>query len=519
MPLTVSLQFPTGRYAAASWSDKDTVEWPPHPVRLCLGLLDALHNAGNPPDERKALGWLCEQKAPEIVIPADRWTDERVIDGVYVPQNPIYSGMKKLKGVNPPLKPRSFPVVFLDADRPTVFFRWADANVPEEIDGAFKRLVVRLPRLGHSSSLVFASLSASPDIDSDWRIFSEADPSEASDHFRVPWSGLVKSAEDAYAAGDRENEMKKLMEKAASEARKDKLLKPSMSSRGRHDPRHRWVRYMEMNPGSRVCETPWDRNVILLEQTRGSRLGLQSTWQVTEVLHKTLIDRWSRSPSRESMPPWISGHASTGPVRHCHLALFPLPFVGYKHADGHLLGLGLALPKFAKIGLTREQWRSDWQKARDALLGEEGSLKLVADNQSWTMSLKPVSSPTRQQALKPQRWTEPACVWRSITPVILHRHPKPHFKKDPAAWKESCRAILREACEQLSLPAPLEIEPQFASSVAGAPSSAAFAPPPPRVERPPRFHIHASLKFADPVAGPMLLGAGRYRGYGLFVPC
>lgn len=32
MPLTLSLQFPTGRYVAASWGDKDEVEWPPIPL-------------------------------------------------------------------------------------------------------------------------------------------------------------------------------------------------------------------------------------------------------------------------------------------------------------------------------------------------------------------------------------------------------------------------------------------------------------------------------------------------------
>ena len=58
MALTLSLQFPAGRYVAASWGDKDEVEWPPHPARLCLALIDALHKSGNTLGSRDSLKWL-----------------------------------------------------------------------------------------------------------------------------------------------------------------------------------------------------------------------------------------------------------------------------------------------------------------------------------------------------------------------------------------------------------------------------------------------------------------------------
>ena len=521
MPLTVSLQFPTGRYVASAWSDRDAAEWPPHPARLCLGLLDALHHAGNSPDERQALLWLCEQKAPEIVVPSKCRTDARLINGVYVPQNNFGREKKEIH----PRSARSFPVVYLDADRPVVFFHWANAKASEAITGALRRLVARLPRLGHSTSLVFASLNFLPDINSDWRIFGETTANASGTfHLRAPSSQLIESAETAYAAEDRDNELRRLISKV--QTTKDQSLKFSASPRGRYDPCHRWAAYLERKPGSnRVYPTPWDRDVLLLKRIKGSCLGLRSTWQVTEVLHKALLDRWHRSFSSETAPPWISGHAPksgggdpTGPVHHCHLALFPLPFVGHKHADGHLLGLGMALPKPEEIDLSPRQQRLDWDKTLAALLGETGSLELASAGRNWAMTLAPVSDPLPQQALSPLRWTEESRVWRSVTPVILHRHPKPHFKKDPVAWKESCRVILRESCAQLHLPAPVEIEPQFVSSIVGVPSSSSFAPPIPRVGRPPRFHIHANLEFAEPVSGPLLLGAGRYRGYGLFIP-
>jgi CRISPR-associated protein Csb2 len=41
----------------------------------------------------------------------------------------------------------------------------------------------------------------------------------------------------------------------------------------------------------------------------------------------------------------ISGHRPDGaPTTNPHVAYLPLPDVGHEHADGHLLGLALALP-------------------------------------------------------------------------------------------------------------------------------------------------------------------------------
>ena len=33
-----------------------------------------------------------------------------------------------------------------------------------------------------------------------------------------------------------------------------------------------------------------------------------------------------------------------------------------------------------------------------------------------------------------------------------------------------------------------------------------------------RFHLHALVIFAEPIVGPLIVGAGRYRGYGLCRP-
>ena len=522
MPLTLSLQFPTGRYVAASWGDKDEVEWPPHPARLCLALIDVLHKSGNSPAHRAALQWLTKQDPPEIVIPIPQRADVRLLDGIYVPQNPAQAD-----GVQHPRKPRSFPTVFLDADTPTVFFQWPSAEVPPDLREDLAQLVSNLPRFGHSSSLVIVSLSdEAPPNGNAWRVISPTKKDYAGTpefRIRVGWDGLLKSAEDAFDSKGRAEEMASLIATANRTAKPDKTLKPAASPRGRHDPRHRWQGYVE---GSIEApqRTHWDSRILVLAQTHGDRLGLASTWQLAEIFHKTLLDRWGRNSSLGPLPSWLSGHQAgevglrTAPAANTHLAIFPLAFVGTPHATGHLLGIGLALPTPESIGLDAATFRIQWRHALAALLDEKGQIELSPPDKAWTVRLAPEESPDPRQALRPARWTQASAIWTTVTPIILDRHPKPHFNKDPEAWRESCISIIAVACERIGLPKPLEIQVSPHSTLVGVPSASGFVAPASRPGRPGRFHVHASLKFAAPVEGPLLLGAGRYRGYGLCLP-
>jgi len=514
MSITISLQFPTGRYVAAAWHDKESVEWPPHPARLCLGLIDALHRAGNPEDERNALLWLCEQGAPTVVIPEKSQIDEKVFKGIYVPQN------VQKDSLDHPRKERAFPMVFLDPDQPSVFFRWEQAEMPPDMRASLTRLLRRLPRLGHSSSMMIATLGLDIDPANKWTILEPVGKDSIAgtpDHLlRVPWDGLVEAAEVAFDAAGRSDERTLLIEKAS---RTGRAQRPPASPRQRHDPSHRWTGYIESCASSEI-RGPWNQGILILQQDSGDRLGIESTWQITEIMHKTLLDRWSRDPSLGPVPTWISGHApnSTDPAKMCHLAIFPLPFVGRDYADGHLLGLGIALPDPKKLDLEPIKFRLQWKKALGLLLDQNGGVQLVPGDKSWSATFSPLSSPEPKLALRPHRWTHPSRRWKSATPVILHIHPKPHFKKDPQLWRESCRKIIVKCCEQLGLPAPIREEPSLSSALQGVPSAASFVAPRSRSSRPPRFHLHAEIEFPEPVTGPLLLGAGRYRGYGLFVP-
>lgn len=526
MALTISLQFPTGRYVAGRWDDREELEWPPHPARLCLGLIDALHRGGNLPPERAALEWLCAQGAPHLAIPAEAEISRQKLDGFFVPQNPSDLG----NGLQHPRKARAFPLVALDPDQPTVWFHWPAAEAAEEIRDALGSLLERLPRFGHSSSFCLARIADSAPPDSDWQCLEPISPDSTlppEHQLRVPYAGLLAAAEAAFDAADREAEMRKLITAAAKSAKPDKPLKPAASPRGRHDPPRRWQNYA-LAGREPAALTPWDSRLLILRQTSGTRLGIVSTWQVTERLHKAILSNWDDA-GYGPIPAWLSGHEtrpapgqSGAPLRtRSHLAIVPLPYVGATHADGHLLGLALALPRPESAGVTPADLRRQWQQAMAALFGSKETLKLHAHDGSWEIHLQPEAAFSNQpsrQALDPGRWTRPALVWQTVTPILLDRHPKPDFRKNPEAWKESCRKIIRQSCANLRLPEPVRIDPAMIPPLPGVPYAGKFPAPGQRPGMPVRVRVHATIEFPQAIQGPLLLGAGRHRGYGLMLP-
>jgi CRISPR-associated protein Csb2 len=202
----------------------------------------------------------------------------------------------------------------------------------------------------------------------------------------------------------------------------------------------------------------------------------------------------------------VSGHDRDGaPLAGPHLAFVPLAFVGHPHADGHLLGMAIALPQ----DLTSDQRRGVLQvigRVRELRLGRLGIWRVQGD-----ASVRPLWT------LRPETWTadpDGATHWSTVTPVAFDRHPK---TKDRAQYQREVAGMIAAACDSIRLPTPREIVVTAVSAHFGVPPEHAF----PRLHRKDdseRRHAHAILVFDRPVRGPILLGAGRYRGYGLCRP-
>ena len=212
------------------------------------------------------------------------------------------------------------------------------------------------------------------------------------------------------------------------------------------------------------------------------------------------------SKAGDDAPPVLSGHnTDRSPIEGPHVAVVSLTDVGHKHARGHLLGLAVALP--------REIERGDRRTVMQALR-QVHELKL-GDLGVWAVA--PLEPGDNRVGLQGDVWTtarKGATCWATVTPISLDRHAK---AKDAAGQQEEIAGIIRRGCTQIGLPEPSRVVPFPVSPFLGAPGGYEY-PRLPRKDGSKRRQTHAMLWFDEPVAGPVLLGAGRYRGWGVCRP-
>ena len=238
----------------------------------------------------------------------------------------------------------------------------------------------------------------------------------------------------------------------------------------------------------------------------GRRVFLPATLRLTLALRGLLMRRCSDQPP----PEWFSGHrADGGPSAEPHLALVPLPFVGSRYADGRIMGLGLVLPRQLgpqQVGGCLEPIlrHADTGLPRDDLR--------LFDGEWFACGVELETRENPPASLLPGSWTASSRVWASVTPVVLNRH----FDGDD----KLVRAVesVQGACEHTGLPRPQHVLLHPVSLVEGVPHSREFPQLTRKRDGGRQRHTHAVITFEKPVVGPVLIGAGRFRGYGLCRP-
>ena len=264
----------------------------------------------------------------------------------------------------------------------------------------------------------------------------------------------------------------------------------------------RWQGYARptASESAAVPHSVFDPRFVVLT-TSGSRPSLPATLKLTAALRGLLMGECPEQPP----PEWFSGHRPDGKATlEPHMALAPLPFVGADHADGRIMGLALVLP--AEL---------DPQEAggclhpilhdRETGLPREHPL---FGGQWFECRLQLETRERPPMNLDGCTWTRPSRVWATVTPVVLNRH---FDGKDK--WERAAESV-KDMCEHIGLPRPREVLLHPVSRVEGVPTAREF----PRLVRKSdggrRSHNHAVIVFDEPVRGPVLVGAGRFRGYG-----
>ncbi len=271
----------------------------------------------------------------------------------------------------------------------------------------------------------------------------------------------------------------------------------------------RWQGYRKVQGDiqEEIPESDFDSRLVVLGMS-GGRVSLPATLTMANALRGLLMRNCPEQPP----PEWFSGHTAAGaPSKRPHLAIVPLAFVGSQHSDGRIMGMAVILP----VELNPQEARNCIAPIlRDSSTGLPRSHRLF-DGKWMECGLEHETRESPPLNLRPETWSGGARgsrVWASVTPVVLNRH----FDGEDR-WQRAAES-LKTACEHIGLPRPRETMLHAVSPVEGVPHAREFA----RIKRKSdggyRSHSHAVLIFDEPVRGPVLIGAGRFRGYGLCRP-
>lgn len=454
--LALEVEFLLGRYVASDFRDRERAEWPPHPSRLFSALVAAAYESGLSESARAALLWL--ESLPSPCLCADEQADPQTPVTVYVPVN---DADKDLLPQSRQRQPRSFPSVV--PNNPVVYFIWPDAQPDTVLRQLLEAITRNVSYLGSSRSPVrvrLADKSPAPN----WF------PDEAGeDVLRVPREGRLESLDWHFQNG----------------------LRPNAGAFQRY-------RSGQQEESAPVPESAFGEMVIY--RLNGPvQMEIETTLKLTDILRVAAMKRAQEVGG--TVPDVLNGHDEQGrPLARTHAAFVTLPFVSdtQEHADGHVMGMAVVLPRDIA---TEERRRVVRALSRVDHLQVPGVGRLKLER------LLPDQPITRN--LRPKTWTEPRRRWASVTPVLLDRFPRRNGR--------GIEKIIAKGCEYIGLPRPTEVVADHHSALYGVEPSFRFITRRAGTDKA-QLYTHVVLTFEQKVRGPVLLGAGRYFGLGLLRP-
>lgn len=476
----LEIELLTGAYRA-SLPDGSGGEWPPHPERVFSALVQAWGDGGCDARERAALEWL--ESLPAPLIEASDLIDcsERLAPSVYVPPNdsPREKELVVLLPERRRRQARTFRVMI--PENPVVKMIWFDSPDEAEHTTAVESLAHRVASIGHSASLVRLAVTKANTENA--MVWAPDDNGETS--LRVAHPGRLERLEERLSRNARPQ--------------------TGMSVRYRRPVVTRSVEIAKSVFGG---ADDW----FVFEDAGGSRPDLLAFAHVAKCARAALMANGPQPP-----PEVISGHHADGtPTTEPHIAIVPLANVGWPHSSGDLLGLAIVLPRNVRSEDRKPVLQAIATFIRLDTGGEaQGELRL---SRTMRWLVERAAAPSRA-SLRPSRWCATSRAWASATPVLLDRFAD---HNDPIEEAQ----VVAASCRNIGLPEPIEIEIHKHSAIKCAPSaypargnpsipdwsfpeSAKFASRPRR---------HVILRFNEAIEGPVIIGAGRFHGFGLCLP-
>ncbi|MYB33513.1 MAG: type I-U CRISPR-associated protein Cas5/Cas6 [Acidobacteria bacterium] len=485
MSLLLEIEFLTGAYRGTSEPASEEADWPPQPDRVFSALVAAWGSRGELAAEREALEWLERQDPPAIhAAPAS----PRTAPTVFVPPNDARSSRKtetylRVLPDRRGRQPRRFPAARPEPGRHTsangpsasLVFAWS-VDPDQRFLPTLESLARDVPYVGHSTSLTRCRF-----------LYGDAKnlPFDALPPKRRVYPGRLAELVRAYHA----NPVRPLIRVGAS------------------------VPVHETASPERT-----DSHWLVLEAVTDRPLDLRGAAPICRLLRDTLMSGYGRNGDGESIPELVSGHTpDRRPTKEPHLSIVPMAYVGSEHATGRIYGFALVPPGGTHLGDIRGLAAAFRRVSRYEAARERRVLTLQGGPLDWPLELAPTGDEFRPlSSLRPTPYCTSARVWATVTPIVLDRHLKTKTEAE-------IRGLVARCCANSGLPAPNpdRIRTGRHATLRGIPPARPHrgAPPWSRWQVPKslasRPLVHAVIEFDEEVAGPVLLGAGRFTGLGL----
>jgi len=534
----IEINFLTGRYVATSHYNRSLPEWPPHPARLFSAMV-AEWAVDQDPSEREALEWL-EAQSPPSITASDEYP--RTVVKHFVPVNDsaivsksayrnklgrvqnleksyqaeidafegevsaklerIQEKINKELNVDNLVNPlgttatksaeemlpegrvkqeRFFPSV--RPEKPRVTFTWN--TVPQaEVSEVLDKLISRITRIGHSSSLVSCRIITQPPPP---RLI----PSTTGESLRGIALGQLQTLEREFD--------------------KHKGIKP----RSLPYVQVRYREFEEPKPGLAKPNNAGSWQVFALNLNSRSVPSTQ-TAEITKVFRGAVFKH-----AQDPIPEGLTGHQTNGaPSKLPHVGFYTLPWIGHEHSDGRIMGVALNIPDSLDNETIQAVYRAinNWEKGQGPT-----NLSLYFSNNT-NLTIQRLTTNSDLATLRPRRWRKESLKWVTATPIALPIHPgklaKGTSQARTKAWKNAEESVVK-SCLHVGLPEPSYVTVSFDPFILGArpaPQYPAFSQTGADGQKISRKLVHAAITFDTPVSGPLALGAGRFLGLGLMIP-
>ena len=462
--LAVSVEFLHGTFrgdpdGTANTSHLTQGEWPPAPSRLFAALVAADGTRARcTVTDGAELEWFERLPPPVIHAHAQPW--HQILQPRYV---------VKHKGTASPSTHQEYvgrigvltrPGVRVTPRHPHVVYSW-NASPPETTLGALRRRAARIGYLGASDSPVRVRVLAQmPAAAVAGNAFVPAADGDVA--INVPAPGDVRILDRMYDAW---------CEHGADIGR---AQFPAL----RHEAPYRSPRTATQRESGEVVA--WLR--------LGTAVSGRRVATVTALFKAAVLRKYQELHG--DPPAVLHGHGF-GSNGYEIARFLALPDVGFTWSRGRIHGLALWMPPGSDSAVRR--------RARDAAFAVRRLTGRGID-----VSVAPRDGEPRPVAAHPDRWSRSAHRWATAFPAI-HERRRALDLAEVSQW-----------CRHAGLPAPVTFRAARGPLVRGAVDLAPVEVN--RPGRPGRPYSHVELRFATPVPGPLVIGAGRQRGFGLCVP-